>query len=679
MAINDIDGPEYTSTMMITKAAEMSDNTQAPQFEIVTDEFCRQNHLGIPTQLLLDHFSQAHWNTTVKSWSNLRPSEDKISVILEDSASPLLANCNSEVFAKVITLLQNRSKVLWITLGDKNYTDCHKKALLTGFVRSAHAENDFLRFMTLDVQHDMENLGETSPRFLIAITDIIKRSFLSPSILNKDVEREYVYRNGEVLIPRVQAFLNADDWVARATRKNETHSTPFYQPGKTLCLLSDQQNGLQQHLFTEKHLLHDRGDGTFVEIRVEAFTIHEGSRLVAHGLLEASSTLTEFVGTVTATGSDVTIVRTGDRVCAWASCTPANFIRTPANNVCVLPDGVPTTTGASIPIDGATATCCFDHILHLTDNQTVLINAASQSVTSAILIAAKAHKANIIVVTESQEERKALEQQFETPFCSILSRSEGCTDVSIQNVVWGKGVDAVINCSTQDPFHEGSNCLARHGTFIQLVSPLDSEGSGLPMPPLGSNTTYTSLNIFQYYRDSPNQAASLLRRAVSMFANAESVPLLYSECLPVEMIDKAFEKITSSYPVSKVILQANEGSKVQAFDPSQASILRLSEHATYVVAGGLGNIGQQICTLIAERGGKHIIVLSRRSNAPEASQKLQETIGKTAADCKLLAIRCDITDGKNMKEVASQISTMGWPPVKGIVQSTVVLQVRPFD
>jgi NAD(P)-dependent dehydrogenase (short-subunit alcohol dehydrogenase family) len=103
--------------------------------------------------------------------------------------------------------------------------------------------------------------------------------------------------------------------------------------------------------------------------------------------------------------------------------------------------------------------------------------------------------------------------------------------------------------------------------------------------------------------------------------------------------------------------------------------LRLSSDATYVIAGGLGNLGLKICPLLASHGAKHIVALSRsgatrHSGHREALERELEALG-----VKLYLPACDITDGDKVQEVAKWCAD-NLPPVRGVIQSATVFQVR---
>lgn len=105
--------------------------------------------------------------------------------------------------------------------------------------------------------------------------------------------------------------------------------------------------------------------------------------------------------------------------------------------------------------------------------------------------------------------------------------------------------------------------------------------------------------------------------------------------------------------------------------PPKAAALELRKDATYVVAGGLGNLPTKISHFLASRGAGHIVSLSRRTIDDETRQKYTAAI--EALGAKLHIVKCDITDADQMSDAVKYCSAL--PPVRGVVQGALKLQV----
>lgn len=110
---------------------------------------------------------------------------------------------------------------------------------------------------------------------------------------------------------------------------------------------------------------------------------------------------------------------------------------------------------------------------------------------------------------------------------------------------------------------------------------------------------------------------------------------------------------------------------------STSSNYSLDPNATYVVAGGLGGIGRAISRWLAQRGAKHLMLLSRSgASGSAASQELVDDL--TADGVNVATPRCDIANLASLQAVVAECAqTM--PPIKGCLQASMVLRDATFS
>ena len=109
--------------------------------------------------------------------------------------------------------------------------------------------------------------------------------------------------------------------------------------------------------------------------------------------------------------------------------------------------------------------------------------------------------------------------------------------------------------------------------------------------------------------------------------------------------------------------------------PALIEPLRLDTDGTYVLSGGLGGLGQEIARFMAAHGAKHILILARRTIDDEGRSKLEGELGSSGASVRIET--CDITNSSRVRNVAKRcLQTI--PPVRGVIQAAMVLQVRLF-
>ncbi|KAK6223439.1 putative secondary metabolism biosynthetic enzyme [Pestalotiopsis sp. IQ-011] len=105
----------------------------------------------------------------------------------------------------------------------------------------------------------------------------------------------------------------------------------------------------------------------------------------------------------------------------------------------------------------------------------------------------------------------------------------------------------------------------------------------------------------------------------------------------------------------------------------------VNDHVSYVVAGGLGDLGRRLLTLMAQRGGKHLVTLSRKVPEDNDQNALQAKLEAIQPGCRLYCLQCDLTSERSVQQAAATLRDMGIPPVRGVINSAAILQDRPLS
>ncbi len=105
----------------------------------------------------------------------------------------------------------------------------------------------------------------------------------------------------------------------------------------------------------------------------------------------------------------------------------------------------------------------------------------------------------------------------------------------------------------------------------------------------------------------------------------------------------------------------------------QKPTAQLRGDSSYLIVGGLGGIGGSVCHFLANHGAKNLIVLSRSANTSEKARSLFDEMD--AIGCKIISVGCDISNALSLAE-ALKTCAQEMPPIRGVVQAAMVLQVR---
>lgn len=143
------------------------------------------------------------------SWQNLHPDKETVYILIDDGDRPILANLNEQFFGKLTQLITSQAKILWISLSTKPEASKNpEKSLITGLARSAHAENDALQLITLDIRQ----AWTTCTEYVVAVAAEILKNFVS-YVDPKRCEREFVLCDGQVMVPRILVHHGLTNWL----------------------------------------------------------------------------------------------------------------------------------------------------------------------------------------------------------------------------------------------------------------------------------------------------------------------------------------------------------------------------------------------------------------------------------------------------------------------------------
>ena len=257
---------------------------------------------------------------------------------------------SSDRFIGITKLVGAASRVLWLTANRDGSSPFTERGLIGGFARVARAENVTMKLVTLDVQ-DGAILG--SEEILNAVVNLAYESFFAELPSN---EVEYVYKDRQLLIPRLLPDEAVEDCIKNVEAPPTTQIQLFRQPGHVLKLEVTKPGLLDSIRFTRDTSFDHPLAANDVEVEVQACGLNFKDVFIALGQMKPNvDTAGEFSGIITSTGSDVSRFAVGQRVCGCGATAYANFVRVSDSLICHLPKSISFTTAASIPLTFSTA------------------------------------------------------------------------------------------------------------------------------------------------------------------------------------------------------------------------------------------------------------------------------------------------------------------------------------
>nr|QED55501.1 TRI17 [Trichoderma rodmanii] len=599
---------------------------------------------------------------TASSLDIKQQNDNAIHVVLDDGSNPILSDVGSDKFRQVVDLLQGPSKVIWISAQDNEQDKVSpKKHLITGLARTAHAENDDLEMVTVDVQ---QALNQTTQGGVLQFLSEVVRSFSNKDSLR---EREYVYNGNNVLVPRLipHAALNQ-----QVSGKMETIiRTETFAGSRVPLQLDSQKDPLAHLVFVESQTQNEPLHENYVEIESMAFGVPSSKPS------QSGTAFNEYVGVITATGADVSNLEVGSRVIALSAVSFANRVRVPATLVQLLPSQISFTTAAALPLPFMTASYALTDIANVQPGQLVLVDGATSDIGQAALSIAQYLGAEVIAAVSRADEAAFLTDSLKLPPSHIVSRESHLGLRQIQKLVGSNGLDVILGCSSSSVTAEIGQVLKPFGTLVHIRS-RGNESKHRVNAQL-SNVTVSSFDFESLLNAKPQKASQLLERVVGMVNKGLSVTSQKVAVLPLGDLEEAF-RLAQQDGMDKYVLEVREDSVVKVSRPSY-TLPKLESDVTYVVAGGLGDLGQRLLPLMVKAGAKYLVTLSRKGADADEFRKVERELKEINNGCTLLAVKCDVSQENSVHAALSEIKAKGFPVVKGVIQSAVTLRDLTLD
>lgn len=582
-------------------------------------------------------------------------------LVIDDVAHPILSDPHT--FDAAISLLQQEKHILW--LSPMSPPPMHQ---ITGVARTAHAENDSLRLTTI---HAAGAVLETSGIRLIEVLEhCMTRLSNGDGMIHG--EREYRIREDVgILVPRLHSSSRLNRAISKANQRHiecvDIETFRYKEAQKRIMLAREALEDSSNHDFTfisdaMKPLADDA-----VEIETQTFVL---SKSDIDNNLEP---LGEYAGVIKRVGKAVQGFATGDAVVALSTdgTIGANRLRLPSSNAVLRSKTMLPDLAAAIILPMLAAVYALQHLAHVKCASNLLIHGVLSADGRATLAVARSIGMETIIVTASSiEEARVVAQQLDIPARDILiSRPSLSYPYHRRNLT----LDVVVLADDSASSVPEQIWTSLKPSRDIIVIPSTSPSYDINMANLPGNTKIHLCHIADILRSDPEYITTLLQQASKAWHHFPSHGFAV-ESHDVARVAEALRLI--QYGMSRrVIMRVEQNSLVRAAIKLWDDEKRPSENATYVVAGGMGDLGRRLLMLMASRGASSFVTLSRRSIQPQDYQKFMAVLGSIRPGCQVHCLICDVTDDKSVADAAARIATLNLPPVRGVIQSAVVLQV----
>lgn len=575
-----------------------------------------------------------------------RSSNDTVIVVDDVPSLPILTDAKS--YDTAITLLRQPGRLVWLSPDDP--VPFHQ---IEGVARTAHAENDDLRLTTIHADSGFLANRSDHKRLVDVVASAIDQ-VANPK--TPHAEREYRIReNGAVVVPR----LHYSDELNRAIADEgdsgpETENHHFADGQRPLVLSS---NGSALFVDDDKVYATPLADDV-IDVEVQAVVLPKAGSAAPVG---------EYAGVVAQVGASVKSLTPGDRVVAVAPIVGASRLRIPQAHAGRIPSDMPSTTASALLLNLMAASYALREVARLlSSGGTVLVQGARTAAGRAAIAVARSIGVRIVATAAVPAEAKLLKEQLGIDAADVLVARRSLHRHSWRDV-FADGLDAVIQAGEDAIPAEALAHIKPFGSIIMV-----DHSSARVAPKLPSNVALHSVDIASLVQARPDLTAILVAEATTAF---EHIPI-YGLEISVRDVTEIAEalRLVNTGVQAKAVLQVGPDSIVHVV-PAAKPDAWANENATYVMAGGLGDIGQRFLVLLAKKGAKHLATISRRVVDPDIYRALQVKLEAIRPGIRLYTLQGDVSSESSVQRAAAKLSRQGAPPVRGVLQAATFMNV----
>ena len=394
----------------------------------------------------------------------------------------------------------------------------------------------------------------------------------------------------------------------------------------------------------------------------------------------------EASGVVRRTGKNVTSVKPGDAVVAFAPACFSTVVRTTEEAVAKKPSNLTFAEAASVPVAFFTSWYAIHYLGRARRGESILIHgAAGGAGLAAIQIAA--HLGLEVFATAGSDAKRSLLKRLGVKHV-YDSRSLAFAD-EIRRDTNGRGVDLVLNSLAGNGAEKSLGLLAPFGRFLELGKRDFYADSPMFLRPFRRNISYFGIDVDQMLVECPALASELFRELLARFEEGVFRPLPLM-IFPADAAGDAFATMQSSVHIGKLVVgyrteseeaeetdeakDATEAAEAnEVTETSTEALPRSVSGRTVVLSGGLGGLGRKAAEHYARAGATGLVLLSRRGLEDKDAADFVRSLEERFEGLKVAAPALDVA-GDRDTVVTTLLSTLqSMPPLAGVVHAAGVL------
>lgn len=292
-----------------------------------------------------------------------------------------------------------------------------------------------------------------------------------------------------------------------------------------------------------------------------------------------------------------------------------------------VPDWMSLKEAATIPVVYATAIMALIYRGRMRRGESILIHAGSGGVGQAAIRLAGHFGLEVFTTVGSDEKRKFLLQELGDYLDEAhIFNSRDCSfESDILRATRGQGVDLVLNSLADDKLQASVRCLKDGGRFLEIGKYDMSVDARLELLQLDTNKSFHGILLDKLF--DVDDMGPAFKQQLKCVLDTLKQGLIEGFVKPIKykmfkrnQIEEAFRFMATGKHIGKVLIEIENpdgatGSRV--LDPREGVAIKcvprfqLSPDKSYIITGGLGGFGLELCKWLVNHGARHLVLTSR--------------------------------------------------------------------
>ncbi|KAI1662268.1 putative polyketide synthase [Daldinia decipiens] len=582
-----------------------------------------------------------------------KPQEDISSlgniITLFDLEEAILSRLDEGNFEPLKSILLRASRILWVSKAD-TFPSSPSHGMIEGFARVFRMENINCKLATLTLETDSESQIYDCNHILFALKNGMKsQGFNQPE--------DYIVVDGFLKLSRIYENIEFKKAISEKLPREMLTTESVKDARPFTITFYDSESLLKPQIVEDNSTFSPIGPEE-VEIEIKALGLGPIDFSILSGNISNINIGRECAGIVTKVGANCDIA-VGDRVCAYSADLFYSTSRAKRNLVAKIPESLSFEEASTLPQDS----CIANYIVRearIQRDELVIVRGGDTRLGRATLDVLKKYGPKLCATISTPGD--------EPFFSGIQKLTESCFTESFKSC-FSEKANVILDFVGTDML-QLTECVSKFGQILSIREVSDDSSIPISLFELPATVGFRILDVVAVLQHQLDR----LEMPFSEVGETTSIHPFHVKTIDLSVIETVSSHIRDLDREERIVIKYDDESQIQIHKKSVKGDL-FDPSASYVISGGLGDLGRCIAEWMVSRGARNLILLSRSGPRNKAARTTIQHLEQSGA--KVYTPACDISDHSSLQRVLQQLQDI--PAIKGCVQAAGVLKDIMYD